>query len=102
MSLNKRIKNLPSVIQSLIYSFDYTYKEYFNNNILPSIITKYLIFWTNKTTGKCGFDLTGLSEIKLPNTFETDETEFPLHICKKICKINNLKYYNYEFSPYKI
>ena len=101
-NINKMIKNLPSDLQYLIYSYDITYKEYFTKNILPFIITKYLIFWTDKITGKSGFDLTGLSNFKFPNTFENDETEFPLHICKKICKINNLKYNNYEFTPFKI
>ena len=102
MNLNKKIKILPSDLQLLIYSYDITYKEYFTKNILPSIITKYLIFWTDKITGKNGIDLTGLSEFKFPNTFENDETEFPLHICKKICKINNSKYTNYNFIPFKI
>jgi hypothetical protein len=102
MNLNNKIKNLPNDIQILIYSFDITYKEYFSNRILPSIITKYLIFWTDKITGNTGFDLTGISQYKFPNTFEKEETDFPLHICKKICKINNFKYKNYVFTPFKI
>ena len=102
INLNIMIKNLPSELQYSIYSYDITYKEYFTKNILPSIITKYLIFWTDNITGKKGFDLTGISNFKFSNTFENDETEFPLHMCKKICKINNSKYKNYNFIPFKI
>ena len=102
MNLNKKIKFLPSDLQLLIYSYDVTYKEYFTQNILPSIITKYLISWTDKITGKNGIDLTGISNFEFPNTFENDETEFPLYICKKICNLYNLKYNNYQFSPFKI
>ena len=87
---------LPRDIWSKIYSFDPTFKNYYDLEIVPLLKKQWYVTWICKNTGNFGFDLSLEDGINILD----HETIFTYYDCKKICDIQNKLNNTKNFVPY--